>query len=203
MKIESLEPRAKPSQSRAEKTVERILETTGEMLETHGFEKLTTNKICEAASMTPPALYRYFPNKYAIVSKLAERLMELQNKDMVYWGVKLSETGFTADSLSGVLKSQVQITRDFPGGTAILKTLYATPQLAEIRLTSHRETTEALASLLPDFKKRLGKKEALRRLRLAIEIGNSVIEMIVENDELDERATIRDAAEIIEFYLAR
>ena len=43
------------------------------MLEEVGFERLSTNMICKRAGLTPPALYRYFPNKYAVLKELGER----------------------------------------------------------------------------------------------------------------------------------
>ena len=41
-----------------------------------GIERLSTNLVCERAGLTPPALYRYFPNKYALLSELGQRLMQ-------------------------------------------------------------------------------------------------------------------------------
>ncbi|WP_445380862.1 TetR/AcrR family transcriptional regulator, partial [Pseudomonas syringae] len=50
-----------------------------------GIERLSTNLVCERAGLTPPALYRYFPNKYALLTVLGERLLEKQNERIDHW----------------------------------------------------------------------------------------------------------------------
>lgn len=197
-----LEPRILPSQPRASKTFELILETAAELLEELGFEELTTNKICKAAGLTPPALYRYFPNKYAIVSELAHRLMQLQDTALEVAAPAFSH-GFTAELAARLLTEQLQITREFKGGVAVLKTLYATPQLSEIRLTSLNDTTAGLSRLMTDLGTDLPEDVLYLRIRLNIEIGNSVIEMLVENPELDEATIIQDTADIMVFHFTK
>lgn len=198
-----LERRTKPLQTRANKTVKLVLETAAGLLEDIGFEELTTNKICKAAGLTPPALYRYFPNKYAIVSELAKQLMHLQNVAVAENSTDIQKDGLDVDRTATILSGQVQITRDFPGGVAVLKTMYATPQLVEVRLTSHEELTDGLTSTLLSLDLGLTETELRRRVRLMIEIGNSVVEMVVENPGMDEAAMIQDTAEIMHFLLTK
>ena len=71
-----LEAKKRPEQQRAAETVERILEATAAALADIGFERLSTNIVCARAGLTPPALYRYFPNKYALLYELGRRLMQ-------------------------------------------------------------------------------------------------------------------------------
>jgi len=74
----ALATKLRPRQARAQDTFELILETAGQLLERIGFEQLTTNLICEAAGLSPPALYRYFPNKYAESLAIHERMVDIQ-----------------------------------------------------------------------------------------------------------------------------
>lgn len=55
-----------PDRGRSLATYEKLIKAAGELLGEVGFEKLTTNAICAKAGMTPPALYRYFHDKYEI-----------------------------------------------------------------------------------------------------------------------------------------
>ncbi|WP_299555248.1 TetR/AcrR family transcriptional regulator [uncultured Tateyamaria sp.] len=203
MNSHRLERRTKPLQTRANKTVELILETAARLLEDIGFEELTTNKICKAAGLTPPALYRYFPNKYAVVSELAKQLMHLQNMAVAETSTDIQDEGLNVGRTAVILSGQVQITRDFPGGVAVLKTMYATPQLVEVRLTSHEELADGLTSSLMELDLGLTEAELRRRVRLMIEIGNSVVEMVVENPGINEAAMIQDTAEIMHFLLTK
>ena len=67
-----LDTKTLPRQGRAQETFERILAITADLLSEVGIERLSTNLICERAGLTPPALYRYFPNKYAVLHALGE-----------------------------------------------------------------------------------------------------------------------------------
>ena len=201
MKIQRLEPRTRPKQQRAEETVNLILETAAAMLEEDGFEELTTNKICKAAGITTPALYHYFPNKYAILNELAQRLMEVQNAGLYKWVSDLGTRQPTVEDFEVSLSEQLRITRDFTGGVAIQRTLYATPQLIDIRLSSHWSAVTNLGSAQTWIKGTMSEEELERRLRLIIEIGSSAMNMILEDPEIDEAVTIQDVAKIFATYL--
>src|SRR5678815_5337556 len=71
--------RAAPKQERAMQTRERLLDVAGELLGKVGIERISTNMICARAGLTPPALYRYFKDKYAVLEALGLRLMDRQN----------------------------------------------------------------------------------------------------------------------------
>ncbi len=203
MKIQRLEPRTRPKQQRAEETVNLILETAAAMLEDDGFEELTTNKICKAAGITTPALYHYFPNKYAILNELAQRLMEVQNAGLYQWVSDLGDREPTVEDFAASISEQIRITREFTGGVAIQRTLYATPQLIDIRLSSHWSAVSNLRAAQTWIRERMSDQELERRLRLIIEIGSSAMNMILEDPEIDEATTIRDVAEIFAFHLSR
>src|SRR3546814_10094546 len=50
-----------------------------------GIELISTNMIAARAGLTPPALYRYFGDKYAVLEALGRRLMERQNAVLDAW----------------------------------------------------------------------------------------------------------------------
>jgi AcrR family transcriptional regulator len=61
-----------PTQSRAQRTVERLVNTTGELVRAYGLEALTTNKVAEHANVNIATLYQYFPHKQALISALVQ-----------------------------------------------------------------------------------------------------------------------------------
>jgi AcrR family transcriptional regulator len=69
-------PRKNPSQARARRTVDLILEAATQILATRGEEALTTNHIAERAGFSIGTLYQYFPNREAILDALIERERE-------------------------------------------------------------------------------------------------------------------------------
>lgn len=65
-------PRKKPTQARAQRTVEWILESAAQIFRAEGFGA-TTNRIAARAGVSIGTLYEYFPNKEALLFTLAER----------------------------------------------------------------------------------------------------------------------------------
>src|ERR1700754_4768107 len=85
-----------PKQERAQATYERLLDVAGELLAEVGIDRITTNLICARAGVTPPALYRYFEDKYAVLEALGRRLMERQNIVLERWVERRSDGGIDA-----------------------------------------------------------------------------------------------------------
>lgn len=67
--------RRTPRQTRAQKTVDFILEAATYILSEDGLEGFTTNRVAERAGVNIASLYQYFPNKSAILEELQARHM--------------------------------------------------------------------------------------------------------------------------------
>ncbi len=65
--------RVTPRQARARASVEAILEAAAQILETGGEAAFNTNAVAIRAGVSIGAVYRYFPDKRAILVALAER----------------------------------------------------------------------------------------------------------------------------------
>lgn len=69
----SLQPRKTPVQARSGVTVEAILESTIQVLLSHGAERLTTTRVAERAGVSVGTLYQYYPNKRSLLFAVLER----------------------------------------------------------------------------------------------------------------------------------
>jgi AcrR family transcriptional regulator len=180
-------------------TYERLLDVAGELLADVGIERISTNLICARAGMTPPALYRYFPNKYAVLEALGRRLMDRQNAVLFAWIERHAPRGVEAlgDAVEELLRATAEVTSSEPGAVWTLRALRAVPQLAHVRIASHRLVTdrlvEAYGPLLPE-----APREVLwRRLRISVELGFAVDEMLTEEDRIPPDDLFRDAAQLL------
>ncbi|HEX5378144.1 MAG TPA: TetR/AcrR family transcriptional regulator [Phenylobacterium sp.] len=188
-----------PRQDRAVATYDRLLEVAGELLAEVGVERISTNMICAKAGVTPPALYRYFRDKYAVLEALGRRLMERQNQVLFDWLDEFGPRGLKAMSEASelLLRRTAEVTASEPGAVWTLRALRAVPQLAHVRIESHRRVTDRMADvygpLIPDLP-----REALwRRLRIAVEFGFAADEMLNEEDRIARDDLLRDAAAIL------
>jgi AcrR family transcriptional regulator len=65
-----------PRQSRSQQTLDLILDTAAEMFVEVGYEATTTNALAEKAGISIGTLYRYFPDKDAVLKALADRYQQ-------------------------------------------------------------------------------------------------------------------------------
>jgi AcrR family transcriptional regulator len=67
------EPRKRPRQARSVAAVAAMIEATARIVEIHGLESLTTNRVAELAGVSIGSLYQYFPTKESLLAELIRR----------------------------------------------------------------------------------------------------------------------------------
>jgi AcrR family transcriptional regulator len=185
-----------PRQERARQTYERLLDVAGELLGEVGIERISTNMICSRAGMTPPALYRYFKDKYAVLDALGTRLMARQNEVLFAWLDRHAPNGWQAisDHIEELIIANAEVTASEPGAVWTLRALRAVPQLAHVRLESHRLVTDRMTDVYAPLLPHLPREVIWRRVRLSIEFGFSLEEMMAEEDRIPPEAALSEAA---------
>ena len=170
----ALDAKLQPTQARGQDTYEIVLATAGEMLGEVGFEQLTTNAICKRAGLTPPALYRYFPNKYAILKALGDRLMKAQDEMVFAWMAAGGLEGDTpAERIAknvAMLTEMIEMTRRFPGGAAIGRALRAVPMLQQLRFASRDMVAGQFAQVLKLRYPHASEARARLAMRMRVEL---------------------------------
>jgi len=73
-------PRRLPKQARSKQIVDAIQTACERILREEGPDALNTNRIAEVAGVTVGSLYRYFPNKEAVVSDVYEQMLRAQSE---------------------------------------------------------------------------------------------------------------------------
>jgi AcrR family transcriptional regulator len=196
----SLAVKKLPAQQRATETYELILDVAAKMLADVGIERLSTNMVCEQAGLTPPALYRYFPNKYALLSELAQRLMQRQNELIPQWITPQVLTGSVSDlehALAGLLLDTYKVTKQTPGGVWVLRALRAVPTLQRVRLDSHNLVTEAQGQMLIQAFPDVPEKDLFLVGRIAVDMIYAGVELL-----FDASLNARDVANVIAAMVA-
>ena len=191
---------APPTSGRGAVTYEKLMLAAGELLGEVGFERLTTNAICARAKLTPPALYRYFDDKYEILAELGRRLLKRQYEAYAIWlfegGVK-SDPDDQIENLARWFAIAARIVEEEPGAVWTLRAMRALPNMSEVRLESQRLFTnqmfEYYKRILPDVDPEL----LWHRLRIRAEFGFVVDEMAIEQTEIPRDVLFREAARIL------
>ena len=170
-----------------------------------GIERLSTNLVCERAGLTPPALYRYFPNKYALLSELGKRLMHAQNVRVGRW-ITLEVFAGGVESLEraveGLILDTYEATVQTVGGVWIMRALRAVPVLQEVRLASHAAVTQEQVQLLAQALPGVDPAELQLLSRIVVELIYATVEMIFD-EPLDVKAVARTVAGMVASQLGK
>lgn len=140
--------RSVPLQARAKRSVEHILATAARLLDEVGLDGFNTNLLAERAGVRIRTVYRYFPDKYAVIVALASRMMAQWDGWMETELRKLSDPAQDWEAqqrkfISLLLKSNRQ-----PGGMSVLRAIAAIPQLVELdRILLERMSRRMSAAL--------------------------------------------------------
>ena len=200
--VELLE-KNKPRQDRAKRTYEAILEAAAELLVEVGVERISTNLTAERAGITVPALYRYFPNKYAMLNALGAVLMDRQNEVVQQWFDAHLGSGDPEQLMGNIyelLKLTYDVTREQTGGLEVIQSLRAVGPLQELRLTSHRLVASQFATLLGELLGQPVDELLNMQARLSVDMGYAIVEMALEDDTLAPEQTLRQGALMIQLY---
>ena len=203
--VELLE-KNRPRQERAKRTYEAILSAAAELLVEVGVERISTNLVAERAGITVPALYRYFPNKYAVLNALGAGLMDRQNAVFQSWFEKYAgehDPQLLLANIYELLQQTLEVTREQPGGLEIVQALRAVAPLQEVRLASHRLVAEQFSTLAAEMTGVPVDEQIRVQARLTIDMGYAVVEMALEDEKLDTESVLRQGALMIQRYWDR
>ncbi|MBI3675039.1 MAG: TetR/AcrR family transcriptional regulator [Proteobacteria bacterium] len=202
----SLETKLQPRQQRALSTYDAILQAAGQLLEEVGVERLSTNLVCKRAGLTPPALYRYFPNKYALLKELGARLMAVQDEAVFAWQDKIGKETKASVAVETerrrlILERVNQITRRFPGGDWVMRALRAVPTLSAVRIASRESVAERDFRILAKRYPRADKNLLRIAATLAVEVMYASTELVMDQPELDADTIAEEISFMTALYL--
>lgn len=140
-------PRALPLQARSKATLEQLLATATQILEQDGLAAFNTNLLAERAGVGIRAIYRYFPNKLAILVMLAERLRERERLWIGELGEMPEPRDWRAVVDRAIDRYYAGATRE-PGMVALRAAIRVIPELRAVEAEASRAFQRALASAL-------------------------------------------------------
>jgi AcrR family transcriptional regulator len=191
--------RPRPKQERSQQTYELLLDVAGNLLAEVGIDRISTNMICSRAGLTPPALYRYFKDKYDVLEALGLRLMARQNVVLEQWIARHVDKGIDAlrDGIEELLRETAAVTQSEPGAVWILRALHASPRLVHMRLESHRYVTDQLVAAYMRYLPEIDRDELWQELRLSVELGFAADEMLQEETRVSPDTVFGRVARIL------
>ena len=194
--------RAGPKQARAIATVGRILDTAAALLDEVGVEAFTTNLLAARSGERVRTVYRYFPNKHAVIAAVAERLAEAESGHVLAFATVADPTVDARAAIDRVLRGYLEGARSQPGFMAIRKAMRAVPALMEIERRANAVLIQELAKALAQR----GWKGPPARLRavatVVVETVAAVLDRALASPATDAKRLLGELATMLEHYLA-
>ena len=187
--------RSVPIQERSKATLEHILDAAMELLAEVGIEGFNTNALAERADLSVRAIYRYFPNKHAILVMLAERLYEQER----YWLRDLADptsNGAVADFVDTSIERYYEGASQITGIAALRHAIRANRDLRATEDNASRILEKELAAGLATLGLPFTKDEIAAFCRVIIETTTAVMDLALNETEEEGRRLV-DAHKLI------
>ncbi len=140
-----LSPRVRPVQARAKQTVDLILDNAGVLLDEVGVDAFNTNLLAERAGVAVRSVYRYYPNKLAVIVGLAERQASEWQTLLARLMLPLADPDQSArDAWDAVLDAYVAYLEAKQGRSAMHRAMQALPQLSEVNRRDNDVLSDAI-----------------------------------------------------------
>ena len=193
----------KPRQERAKRTYEAILTAAAELLIEVGVERISTNIVAARARVSVPALYRYFPNKYAVLNALSAAYMDQHTAIFQQWvdeQLGQDDPVFLVTNIGGLLERIYAATQQQVGGLELVQAVRAVEPLREVRLASHRAASNRLATVVAEILDRSVDELTLAQAQLTVASVYAVVEAALEEDSLSAESMLSEGARMIQLY---
>jgi AcrR family transcriptional regulator len=199
-----LSPRARPVQKRAQDTLDLILDTAGAILDEGGIDAFNTNRLAERAGVAIRTVYRYYPNKLAVIVGFAERQAEQWQESFGGLIAAMRDPKESALDVWGrILDAYVAFLEGKRGRAAIRRAMQALPQLCEV----NRRDNDILSREIALALKERGVRRPLAQLhvvgRLLLETSDAAVDDALDREGRVPTSVLDEIKLMHRSYLAR
>jgi AcrR family transcriptional regulator len=199
----ALRSRHQPSQQRAKESVDAILTTAAALLDEVGVDGFNTNLLAERAGVRIRTVYRYFPNKYAVIIALTETLSVHWDEWMGVCYERLANAEI--DWKYALRAARVEWLRNaqkVPGALSVLQAMNATPELKELHFKIFEGMSLKVATALRTRGLRLPAAKRLAIGRTVVNAMNTGMDVHLRLPEKEAKEFIAELGNSQEAYLS-
>jgi len=197
---DSAHVRRRPTQARSQKRFDQVLDAASALIATHGLDPISMTDIAEEAGMALTALYRYFPNKRAIVRELA--LMMLEADAALNTEVVDDASQSPAERIKAGVLAYCHHLND-PMRLQIRAAIHADAELSDLDLADSRRNAAVIAAAVDYDGLGVGRLELERRALLLVELFDGVARLASRVDESEADVVLNTFAEMASWTILR
>ena len=191
--------RRQPVQGRSQETVRRILDAGAKLTATIPLDEITTSRIAEAAGLTIGAVYRFFPDRDAVLDAILHGHIE-RFRDVLVGYIKENDPPTPEALVNDAIDIYIRFMEQEPGLQALAAGGYLTVKtVAE----DHAAALELARALREHLVNRLGyaDTEALwLRIVISVEAAGHLLEFAFRRHEFAREQVIAEVKRLIVRY---
>jgi AcrR family transcriptional regulator len=182
--------------------VELIVTTTALLLDEVGFERFNTNLLAERANIRVRTIYRYFPNKYAIITALTRRLaVEWDRWESAFYEAIANPAVDWKVALRENRAQWMQNAQRVPGALSVLQAMNATPELIDLQVKMADGMAEKMARALKSRGSRLSAVHLMAIARTMVNSMNTGLDVSMRLTGTEHRHFVSEVLASQEAYL--
>ncbi len=194
--------RNEPVQARSAARLSSLLDAAAEVVEEVGYERLTTAMVAERAGASIGTVYRYFPDRIAVLEGLSTRAFR-RFLDRITATYQESHLESVEERVSAAVDVYVDLYRTERGFRVV-----RFGDVVDVRLLDgRRSNTEVLAERFADIAGERGSRhdpdQLVFRLQVAIALSEALIHRAFVQDPRGDEAFVREAKAVAVEYLRR
>ncbi|MDF6061607.1 TetR family transcriptional regulator [Streptomyces sp. JH010] len=194
-----------PVQQRSADRLARILDAGAALLDEAGYELLSTRAVADRAGVPIGSVYRFFPNKRALVDALAERNLEVYAGRVVARLEGIPEREWRA-AIDAVLDEYLAMKRSAPG-FALVDFGPPVPTPGPLDEEANRRVAGRLTELLSGHLGRgrdgaPGDAALLRTVLVCVQAADALLQLAFRTDPVGDADLIAETRTLLRAYLA-
>lgn len=172
-----------PMQERSLERVSMILDSARQLFAAHDIVDVNMLQIAAMAQSTPSSVYRYFPNKNAIVAELYRQQCAAQNEVVLSILRSLTSLDDLPDAGVEIVLANARLISEQPAARSIADAVASSTMLRHLKYANNdtlaRLGTEVLMGFAPDADCR---DEVQKHLRTVIAVYGGALREVVDAD---------------------
>jgi len=195
---EETQVRNEPVQARSAARLSSLLDAAARVVDEYGYDRLTTAMVAERAGASIGTVYRYFPDRIAVLDALSSRAVR---RLLQVIEERTSDSADAAATVETILDAYVEMYRTEPG-FRVLRYSDSSDQ----RPTGIPASGGALVRSLADLAGRRGfdvsSRSAGFRLEVVVTLCTSLVHRAFATDRSGDERFITEASELAADYLS-
>ncbi|HVJ53216.1 MAG TPA: TetR/AcrR family transcriptional regulator [Aliidongia sp.] len=188
-----------PVQGRSQATVRRILDAAARLMEERPLDEITTNRIAEAAGLTIGALYRFFPDREAVIQAILLGFIE-RFRDLIATYLIEVKPASREELVDGLIDLYVDFMGREPGFQALWFGGYLNVKAVDTNSVATFDLALAIKAYLVG---RLGYRDSealLMRTAIVVEGGGHLLEFAFRQKQFQRDAVIAEVKRLVARY---